>query len=110
MDNDILQKGVANTHTPSLDIIFNGSNHYTIHLNVGIPESEISEGIDNLVDMITKRDNMKIGWNKITGQKISQTSLNNEIIWLDHDNEIIQTGPPNKRYCRAKVSPNDSPT
>ena len=97
-------------YLPSLDVIYNGLDHYTIHLNVGIRVSEISEGIDNLVDMITQRDNMKIGWNKIKGRKIPKAQLNNEITWLADDNEIAHAGVSNKRTCRTPQSQPNSPS
>jgi hypothetical protein len=99
-----------NTPMPSLDVIYNGRDHYTIHLNVGIHDSEIEDGIDNLVDMIIKRDNMKIGWNKVIGMKASKSQQSNKIICLDNENEIVSSNTPQKRVCRSNMSPFDSPS
>ena len=42
-----------------LDIVFNGSDHFTIQQNTEIERSEIEEGINNLIEVITKEYKIK---------------------------------------------------
>ena len=53
---------------------------------------------------------MKIGWNKIVGQKIPNISQTNEIISIDDENLEIDTEAPFKKTCRSNMSPVNSPS
>jgi hypothetical protein len=60
-------------------------------------------GIDNLVDMITNRRPLKIGWNKISGTKVAMTSLKHEIVQIEHDTDETKEDEPKKKRCKPKL-------
>ncbi len=61
-------------------------------------------------NMITNRGNLKIGWNKIAGQKVPMTSLKHEIIRIEHDSDEIGEDAPKKKTCRSTLSHVHSPS
>lgn len=44
------------------DIVFNGSDHFTTQMNTEIDRHEILEGIDNLIEAITRKYRIKGDW------------------------------------------------
>lgn len=70
----------------SIDIIFNGRYHYTIHMNIGIQQDDLLTGIDNLIDMILKKNTNKEGWTKKLGQK--ERTRQNIGVYLTEEDDL----------------------
>lgn len=94
------------TSEPGLDIVFNGTDHYTIHLNTGIPARDLLAGIDNLVEVIITSNRLKIGWSVVHGKKTGQLKRELAAIDLNTDMEEEYREVFSKKMQRKQKSPN----
>ncbi len=69
-----------------MDIVFNGTDYFTVQQNIEIDRLDILEGIHNLVEMISKRYRVNSDWSVKPGMRPTAQSIK-KIEKLDSNSE-----------------------